>query len=539
MIKYLSHKRWDVTVLLILWLFATALNFDKAYHVDDTAYLEMARWIAQHPLHPMSGLLSWGSDYEAIHYTNQPPLYFYLMAGWGYLFGWSEGAMHALMSIFTCWALLGFYRLARIVSPECALFPTALFGLCPAFVVSQNTMVDIPLVALWIEFFRILLDPNINKRWRYSLAGLVCSCALLIKYTSLALLPIFILHIYIFGTYSQLVWIAIPLSVLGVWSGFNYWEYGGIHLAGRPVATRGFSTYLKSGLFWISTLGAVSPFAGFYFYKRNSSVSTFAKLIWRMVLISFICSYLLVGIWLVIVPERHMINVVLQFLFLLSGLGLIALLVIAAIQKIYLKKLSNIDFILVSWIVMASGFIIVLAPFMAVRHVLLVLPPILLLLNKWFSENEDLKWAKIVTVGVTMLLTVLLATADRWYADIYRKEAISIRRQIPEDATVWFNGNWGWQWYAKNVGMRQYSKLPDQPQPQVGDYVITTSNTCCSLAVPDTLKLERFKTITIDRLSRIHRLASINFYASDMQAWGYSYSPIETFHISKVIADKN
>ena len=36
-------------VIMAIWLFATIWNFGKAYHIDDTAHLEIARWIAGNP----------------------------------------------------------------------------------------------------------------------------------------------------------------------------------------------------------------------------------------------------------------------------------------------------------------------------------------------------------------------------------------------------------------------------------------------------------------------------------------------------------
>lgn len=51
-----TYANWrDGAVLIALWLFCTALNFDKAFHIDDAGHLVIAQWIAHNPLHPMSG----------------------------------------------------------------------------------------------------------------------------------------------------------------------------------------------------------------------------------------------------------------------------------------------------------------------------------------------------------------------------------------------------------------------------------------------------------------------------------------------------
>jgi 4-amino-4-deoxy-L-arabinose transferase-like glycosyltransferase len=534
--RFSSSEQGRASIILFgLWLFATAFNFDKAYHVDDTAYLEMARWISLHPLHPMSGLLSWGADLEAIHYTNQPPLYFYLMAAWGVLFGWSEIAMHVLMSVFTLWAIVTFYRLAQIVTPGAALLPTAFLALGPAFVVSQNTMVDIPLLAIWLEFFRVLLDPKVTERWRYPFAGLLCGIALLIKYTSLVLLPALMLHIVLVGGVLRMAWVLLPIGALVAWSGFNYWEYGGIHMAGRPVASKPLSAYLNSAIYWISVLGAITPFAAVYFYARKCLAdSTRIRFLWSIVLIVFCCSYLFVLLWIIVFPTRHMVNLLLEFLFLMTGIGLLSILIAMSFQKLITKQLQKSEWMLLCWLVTAAGFVVVLAPFMAARHVLLALPPILLLTNAWLLVRLKMTYAKSAAIILTVLLTTLLSLADRWYADIYRSQAVSIRAALPPDSTVWFNGNWGWQWYAERAGMKLFSKLPDRESPAIGDYFVTTDSACCALKLPESLKLEPIETIVIDRATRIQRFASISFYSSGLQTWGYSYEPIEKFQISRV-----
>jgi hypothetical protein len=307
-------------------------------------------------------------------------------------------------------------------------------------------------------------------------------------------------------------------------------------MVGRPVASKPFSVYLYSAVYWVSVLGAITPFAGLFFYARKSIAQISSdKLFWAVILTGFCCSYLFIFFWLVAFPERHMVNVVIQFVFLLTGFSLIVMVVEAAFKKLFNKNLNANESILLCWTFTAAGFIVVLAPFMAERHVMLALPPILLLCNAWFVVQLKSRWITTAVLAFSLLLTTLLASADRWYADIYRNQAVLIRESLPADATVWFNSNWGWQWYAQRLGMRPYSNLPDHQKPKAGDYFVSTDNVCCALTLPGSLKLEPIKTIVIDRATRVQRLASISFYSSGWQAWGYSYEPIEKFQISRVI----
>ncbi len=131
-------------------------------------------------------------------------------------------------------------------------------------------------------------------------------------------------------------------------------------------------------------------------------------------------------------------------------------------------------------------------------------------------------------------MSCLLSAADKWYAEIYREQAIQIHEQFPND-TIWFNGNHGWQWYATRLGMNQYSNRSDFKQPSMGDIMVETKGVCCALPINKTIKLELIEERIIERNGRVERFASIMPYASDLQAWGYSYAPIEKFTISRVL----
>ncbi len=140
--------------LAAIWGIATAVNVTKAFHIDDTAYLDIAAWIAQHPIRPMSGTIFWYDTSAPIATLNQPHLVFYVMAIWMRLFGSSEVAQHLLMSLFTLGSILLFHDLCATVLRRDGVLPVALLFLGPAFMPSQNMMVDVPLLFFWLLFFR-------------------------------------------------------------------------------------------------------------------------------------------------------------------------------------------------------------------------------------------------------------------------------------------------------------------------------------------------------------------------------------------------
>lgn len=526
-----SSSYW---IILAIWLFCFFWNFNKAYHIDDTAHLEIARWIALNPLHPMSGLLSWGNDVEPIYKTNQPHLYFYLMAFWAQLFGWNENSMHILMSIFVLWAIVEFYKLAKIVTPNTALLSTALLGLSPAFVVGQNSMVDIPLLAIWVCFFRVLVDPEITDYRRYLISALLCTIAVMIKYTSLILIPGLFFQLLISKRYKYLVLALVPLIALFAWSLFNIYDYGSVHIIGRSTGSTYWRKYAINAFSWLVVLGAISPFALYIFsVKYRETTSFFGRHFWKIaLLICCLAPALILLSFLMPLPEEIM-NKLLASSFLVTGVGLVLIVIIDAANKLIIRELSDQKLILLYWLVSSFLFIILFAPFMATRHVLLAIPPLLLLL---FSSCDNLKFPKTAfgVIFISLFVTSLLSAADYWYADIYRKNSSLIREYLPKQSGIWFTGHWGWQWYAAQAGMKQLSATRDHPA--IGDFIVTPDHVSAS-TVPEHLELTLEKTITIPRDYWYQHFATIRFYSTDGLAAPLSFSTheMETFSIWKVV----
>ncbi len=226
-------------ILFAFWIAATAYNLFKPYHIDDAAHLQFAQALMAHPLHPMTTVLNLSGTPEPISHFNQPPLYFYMLGVWGSLFGYGEPAMHMLGALFSLAAILLFFNISSVIVPRCALWLTGMMTLGPAFVVGQNLMVDVPLLAMWLLFFDALIvgadaDESAQQR-RFLVAAGAASAALLIKYSSLVLPPVLIAVLLVERRW-RLLWIgSIPFFVLGLWSLLNVIEYRHIHILQRPA----------------------------------------------------------------------------------------------------------------------------------------------------------------------------------------------------------------------------------------------------------------------------------------------------------------
>ena len=467
----------DNAALAVIWLAVTAYNLFKPYHIDDTTHLEIARWIAAHPLRPMSGMMNLVGIVTPVYSTNQPHLYFYLLAVWGSLFGYGEPAMHALQALFSLAAILLFYRIAQRLAPANALWLTAMLALGPSFVVEQNLMVDVPLLALWLLFFAALIlgadaDEGSQRR-RFLVAALACTAAVLMKYSSLILLPILIVVIA-YERRWRFVWVCIvPLAALVAWSVFNYFDYGSIHIIQRPLEAedRRYASLTRL-VAWMMTLGAITPFGLIAIVRLAPRLRRWGPAIYATTALMFA---LLVAAVAAGRLNEALADIALRAAFLINAAAMAA---VAA--NVFVGRLSDRRalfppspadaqlLILFLWIAGHVSFYSLFAPFMAVRHLLLVLPAVLLVAAlSWPARLPRADAA--FGLATTLVLSVGLGWADWRFAAFYRDEAATIRATLPAGARIWFTGVWGWRWYAARAGL-----LPvdvDRIQLAPGDFV--------------------------------------------------------------------
>ncbi len=479
-----------------LWAFATACNLGKPFHIDDTAHLEITRWILAHPLHPMTGLVNWSGSPEPIARLNQPHLYFYLMAAWERVFGDSEIAIHALMALCTGAAIAVFYRLALLFRPPVAIWLTVLFCLGPAFVIGQNTMVDVPLVGLWIGFFFCLLryvrEPRPDL---LALAGILCGAAVLVKYSSLALLPAMVLLPLACLRPKHVAMAAMPLVIVLAWSGFNLLDYGRVHMLDRPENPFAASLVAGNAVSWVMTLGGVVPFgivAGSVLLHRRSFMSLDARPVAVASALVGLAA-LAGGVYLGIVPDTESRRILIT-VFAANGVATIAVVLLPLTGRLSLRgdAHSRLELlILLYWIAASTGFYIMFTPFMATRHVLTILPAMTLLVGV-LHERQVRGAAGWCMALASAALTIVLTISDWNFAMFYKTEAPKLRQSVPVSAHVWFTGHWGWQWYAEHSGLRELDV--HNPRFAPGDYLAVPLDLGGDDPINSDLKLTELRT---------------------------------------------
>jgi len=531
-------RQSELAVLLLLWMFATALNLTKPYHIDDTGHLEIAQWIIREPWRPMSGQINWSGNTEPIHVLNQPHLYFYLLAGWGALWGFGEVPMHLLQSFFTLACIILTYRIAKIIVPSGALLPTALLMLSPAFVVGQNLMLDVPLLSLWLAFFYVLIAPQFKSETRrFVLTGFFAGCACLIKYSSLPLALLMLLYLIIKRHFRLLWTVSIPAMMLILWSCWNYLDYGSVHMLGRRPIPFSWNELVQMSVSWLICLGAILPYSLIYF-RCNSEL--------RAKIFSSSVKWLVVILTAMFFAALHLHKLdvsrtekIFLLLFFTNGIA-IGLTLLWCVLGGWVQTCSQQQqalLLLSLWVAAGGSFTVLYAPFMATRHVLLVIVPISLLLAR-FVDPPSLAWRSAILL-LTASLSLVLGVSDWTWANFYREKAVAIRRELPATANVYFTGHWGWQWYAKQNGMKQLEAL--NPQLEIGDYLVypvaMDNQTVKNIPTDRQLTLQKIYTEPFSLLTFFSTRDRARFYASDTETapWIISFNaipPIVVFQVT-------
>ncbi|RLD93696.1 MAG: hypothetical protein DRJ29_08035 [Bacteroidetes bacterium] len=223
----------------------------------------------------------------------------------------------------------------------------------------------------------------------------------------------------------------------GIW---NFTEYGSIHLIDRPKN----SIHINKLWSFIACLGSVSVFIPFFIYGCLPK---------RYMGIIIHISYLLLGLAFTAIYfgdfQESRISVLMNTLFLTSGsLVLIALFLVGfnLVKKDFYGFFKSKQFVIFLYLASLSLFVILFAPFSATRHILLIIPFILLLGHELIDKTTH--GLKMLSMGTALLLGLLLGISDWKYADFYRNMSI---QELPVGNTTWTVGQWGWKWYAQKI----------------------------------------------------------------------------------------
>jgi 4-amino-4-deoxy-L-arabinose transferase-like glycosyltransferase len=526
-------------ILLALTVLACLFPFSgKAFNVDDTLFIYVARQITHHPLDPYGFKVNWFLDAVPMaRETKNPPLASYYIAAAASVVGWSERALHLAFLLPALAVVLGTYRLAQRFT-DSPLLAAAATLLAPVFLVSASSvMCDTLMLALWlwaIIFWIEGLEPQ--KPHYLAISALLITLCALTKYFGIALIPLLAAYSLVrqrrLGSWA---WhLLLPVLVL---TGYQHWTkavYGlrmiseAAHMSAGVRQARQSSALAKT-LVNLSFVGGCALPA-----------LTLAPIVWarRKILaacvVTGIAGFLIstgrIGLGAMLWPfdfYRHWLLVGIQLtLFIAAGFSVMAL----AAADAWKRKDAD-SLLLMLWVVGTFVFTGFLNWAINARSVLPLIPAAGILLARRLdalrATSVRLRPAMlaiplIVAGGVSLWLTCV----DAELANAARTAAAQIEQKTRNHpGTVWFLGHWGFQYYMESFGARPV--VVDDPPCVAGDSLAVAGNDRLFEMRPafvsshDAIQIPMHLGITT-----IQRELGAGFYSSDLGPLPFAIGPV-------------
>jgi hypothetical protein len=478
----------------------TTLNAFKPVVVDDTAYLFHARHIAQHPTQPYDFELFWYHQPEPAMNILLPPVMPYWLALGIRLFGENVVLLKLWLFPFVWLFAVSVRSLFRRFLPFDSLAPSVAILFSPMVLPMLNVMLDVPALALGLAGVALFLNhADAPKWWKVLLAGALCGLAMQTKYTMVFTPCLFVLYALTRSVKVLLPSITAMIVAYGLFSG---WEYCVYCQAGESHFLRHASEQAKPGGLLdklgtklntaMSNCPSLLSQAGLML--SGWSVWCLASCTWTPVLRKLCLGLCGVGLLFgivtlggtmflsessaVIIPGFNGGAPRLEWATLFAaGTGLLAMLTLVTLTFLGWAILPNRSILvfLVAWVLLECASTALLSPFPAGRRVIGVATSsgfLAMFLAVRFSRYGTTPIVPRWPVWVPILSGFLLFAVDSWDARAEKDAITQANHFIPvvPGEQVWFNGHWGFQYYADRAGM--VPVIPSQSVLMKGDWLV-------------------------------------------------------------------
>jgi 4-amino-4-deoxy-L-arabinose transferase-like glycosyltransferase len=436
----------------------TALPFlGQAYTVDDPTFVAVARHLAEDPL----GIASFSYDHlgdrvqRYILEMTHPPLWPYLLAGAFRIAGGDhEIPGHLLTMILAILAGIGMALLGRQagVSP---LEAGLLLVLSPPFLVLSHTvMSEVPSLAFCI------LGVVAFLRGRTVLASILLACAMGIAYQN----AIVLLALAAGTPPRRWIPLAAPVAVLLGWLLLpahaplttGIWPYASA-IAAHPTS----HIPIRAG-YTLAALGLLVPLG----LRAAISIRPGLPLAVCVLLITLGAGTFALG-----EPAPGPWGTLGFTILFAGGAGGVTL----GMSRLRRDDLADpITRVLLVWFFTGFLLIALFLNFGAMRHTLILLPPLIILLLRR-EDRPGILWIGIVASGI---LGLALSIGDARFAATGR----AIPRETLE-ACRWIRGEWGFRHYREKAGQRYL--IPEAEPPRPGDRIVVPTQAATPPLPPD------------------------------------------------------
>lgn len=460
----------------------------SAFNIDDPIYLRLVRNLDRNPLNPMGEPVLWDGQVSTDMMSHShPPLAVYFMYPFYKLGGESpEFALHlgfilfALMLVTAVWRLAGFFSLPPFPAAFLAFFSPAVFT------VSHTVMMDLPALALGVTgvaaAFRGLRD---DRPAGVFAGGAWIGASCLVSYVSVMfLLPPGVALLLSRRRLRNAVLLgAAPVACVGGWLAFVWHQTGRFVLAdaARVVAViqdRGYGGVEYRLVYNLVAAGAMVLFPA-------------ALLVWKWRTIRgklYVLAALAIGFRLALrFPEEGTLRHALMAFGAAAGIVLLVEGTLAAVRAARVDgERRPFLFALAAWLPLLFLLTVKTWPHGAVRYLLWIVPPavLLFLLSESLSRDsggarpggDPFPWRErrcfwALLAGGQIVLALLTGWADADLAGRQRAavDALFARYAAP-GRTLWYAGEWGLRHYVGAHGGKCILRYDRRPRP--GDLLV-------------------------------------------------------------------
>lgn len=512
-------------LIVVLALFVLAALSGKALHIDDPLFVACARRIMTTPLDPYGSVVNWyGSREPMCAVMRNPPLTCYYLAAVGALFSLDERALHLALLLPAALLLTGTCVLARQLKARPSI-AVAVVASSSAFLVSGTNVMSDVLSAAWWVWSIVLWRGAIERRTTrdFAAASVCVTGALLTKYVGIAIVPLLLAWT---GWQKQLslracLCLACPLLLLAAYEWCMHARHGSIALADAVLHTMGSSSDpahgFARGVIGVAFLGGGFLGAGVLWLQfQNDKVLSAAVVasVGALILVFLATSSFDAWPQLKGASESHRLILAFELVLQVAVGG--TLLCSCVLQSMRTKDPA--DLMVALWLVGVWIFSTYLNWGIAVRNLLPASPAIAVLVGRSrgvLESSPRRNAARTILLSIVGIASVLIAKADFDIASAARTASLNLvraHRRAGQD--VWFQGHWGFQYYAELEGARPMESKGDH-QPKSGDVVLVPMlNTNVSGVPRDRVDvIEHSATVLSSVLLPLGPLSGAGFYA--------------------------
>ncbi len=525
--RLFDRPLWQITIVIASVAILLLPFSDKAFHIDDTLFIWVARQVVQSPFDFFGFTGNWGGiEEEARRFIKNPPLVSYYIAIASSLFGWSERAVHVAMTVPAAAAALGAWVLARRLTLN-PLAATLTGVMTPVFAVSGTTvMCDMTMLALWVWAIALWIKGIDGASWRWlALSAVLIAAASLTKYFAISLIPLLAVYTIFKGRrhLKDLVWLAVPIAALALYQFYTEGLYG----RGLLLDASAYSLNVRS-----NDSSGTSPdvirkiILGLSFTGGGAVTILFIQAFIRPAkALLFITGGLITTAIILASPEMKdpfytdgTIDLSLAAQFAAYAASGAMILWLSAADLI--KRRDAASCLLALWVFGTFAFAVFFNWTVNSRAILPIATAggliIIRSLEKEGFTYARSKLALAVIAGAVISFSVSLA--DYSLAATARSAASTITQRYPvEGRTIWFQGHWGFQYYMEEGGAKAIDFRRSFIAP--GEVIASPLNATGRRVMPAgfTEYIEEIRVPALSWASTMGLASGAGFYASE---WG-------------------